>query len=278
MKEIIYKVTPEKESLLSGMLLASGFSAFYFEKSEGVTLLKIYTDGDIPFCIKDETPFFSTDIDPDSWSHAWSDSYRGSELTRSIYVLPQGIEPPEKSYSSIIAIDPYDSFGDGHHPTTRLCGELLELVLSGGFLKKTPGDISMLDVGTGSGILSVAAWYMGVRDIDLFDYDHVSVEKARKNLHMNGIDSLKPFTADIYSFETQKKYDLITANLLSKLLEDNSTRLKELLKPGGMMIFSGISVIWTEQMMKLFKSLNLEIIEHRVIDDWNGFLLAPSKL
>lgn len=277
MKEIIYRVTPEKISLLSSLLLASGFSAFYSEKTDGINLLKIYTNGDIPSCLNDEIPVSSTEINPDSWNHAWSDTYSGSELTHNIYVLPQGVNPPEHYYSTIITIDPYDSFGDGHHPTTRLCGELLELILSDGYIQKSPGAISMLDIGTGSGILPIAAWCMGVRDIDLFDYDHISVEKARKNLRLNGIDALKPFTADVYTFETSKRYDLISANLLSKLLEDNSLRIQGLLNPEGMLIFSGISTLWTEQMKKMFRSINLDIIEHRVIDDWNGFILSPSK-
>lgn len=275
MKELVFRISEDKEGDLSELLTDSGITAFYFEKTGNKTFLKVYIDnGIIPLCIESENLVSSSDIDPSSWIHTWGDSYKGEELTKDIYVLPTGVEPPGKKYRTVIEIDPYDSFGDGHHPTTRLCGELLEYFLKNYSGDVKAGELSMLDIGTGSGILSITAWVMGIRDIELFDYDPVAVEKAAKNLRLNGIDSLSPFEADIYKYSSEKKYDIITANLLSRLLEDNLCKLIGLLEEEGVLILSGISTLWTDELKSLFKKNNLEIVEHRIREDWNGFILT----
>lgn len=272
MKEFVFEITESREELLTLQLIESGFTSFYFEKTGNKNFLKIYLENnDLPSILLNEIPVSSSDLDPSSWSRAWGEDYKGDELTADIFVLPSGVNPPDKKYKTIIEIDPFDSFGDGHHPTTRLCGILLEKEISN---HDNPSSLSMLDIGTGSGILSITAWTMGVRDIELFDYDPVSADKALKNLKLNGINSLFPFIDDIYRFTSFKKYDLITANLLSRLLEDNIIKLTGLLKQEGRLIVSGISTKWTEEMKKVFSDNRLQIIEHIVIEEWNGFLLA----
>ncbi len=274
MKEFVFEINESKEEQLTFQLMESGFASFYFEKSGNKNFLKIYTENnDLPSILLNEISVSSSDVDPSSWSRAWGENYKGDELTSNIFILPEGAVPPDKNYKTIIEIDPFDSFGDGHHPTTRLCGMLLEDELSN---HHDPSALSMLDIGTGSGILSIAAWAMGVRDIELFDYDPVAADKTLKNLKLNGINSLLPFIDDIYEFTSVKKYDVITANLLSRLLEDNIVKVTELLKPEGRIIVSGISTKWTEEMKKVFSDNRLQIIEHMVIEEWNGFLLTKA--
>ncbi len=276
MRELVFEISELREAQLTELLIDSGFTAFYFEKSDGKTFLKVYPDeNEIPQCLADEFPVLSSDVDPASWNRTWIENYKGDELTQDIFVLPSGVNLPDKHYKTVIKIDPSDSFGDGHHPTTKLCGELLEHVISGA--AATAVELSMLDAGTGSGILAIAAWSMGVRDIELFDYDPVSVEKAMKNLRLNGIEGPSPFVSDIYSYKTEKKYDIVTANLLSKIIEDNIDILKSILKPDGKLILSGISTLWTDGMKKIFDRKNLEVIEHKILEEWNGFVLIKQK-
>jgi ribosomal protein L11 methyltransferase len=278
MKEFVFEINGNMEKVLTGLLNQTGINTFYFETYKRKNFLKLYLENDNPpeFLIKEKL-VSSSDVDSSSLTRVWCDSYKGQELTDNIYVLPSGIEPPLKQYNTIIEIDPYDSFGDGHHPTTILCGRLLEYVLASQIERFDTHKLSLLDVGTGSGVLAIAAWKMGIRIIDLFDYDPVSVEKADKNLKLNGIYSLKPFQADIYKYTSEKKYDIITANLLSRLIEDNISRLINLIIPEGKIILSGISTKWTNEMMNLFLNNRLEIIKHEIIDEWNGFILKKSK-
>ena len=280
MYEFIYKVPSDMEEGLTGLLVENDISSFYFELCRGESLLNIFLDTDEPLKFIDESLLQSVkEVDQKSWSRAWGENYTGHELTNEIFVLPSGVDPPAKRYKTVIEVDPFDSFGDGHHPTTRLCGQLLEHVISDFTANSGKAGISMLDVGTGSGILSIAAWTMGVRDIDLFDYEPVAVEKAEKNLKLNHVEGPVPHVADIYSYRTEKKYDVVTANLLSRIIEDNIGLLVSLLKPGGKLILSGINTLWTDGMKKLFAGKNLEIKEHKIIDEWNGFVLirAHSK-
>jgi len=275
MKEIVFEISEAHEEKLTGFLNDTGFTSFYFEKTRNSNLLKLYIDdGDIPIGLKDEKLISISVVEPSSWNRIWGENYRGEELTENIFVLPAGAAYPEKKYKTLIAIDPYDSFGDGHHPTTRLCGMLLEEVIRNYYINVFPGKLSMLDIGTGSGILAIAAWTMGVRDIEMFDYDPVAVAKALKNLRLNGIDTFSPFNEDIYKFSSTKKYNIITANLLSRIIEDNIGKLISLLKPEGILIVSGVNTIWTEDIKKIFYNNNISIIKHVIIDEWNGFILG----
>lgn len=277
MKEFVFAIPEIREDELIELLSVSGINSYYFEKSGKKNFLKLYLDkNEIPYVLRNEILVSSSEVDPSSWDRAWGENYNGDELTGSIFVLPAGNTPPDKKYKTVIEIDQYDAFGDGHHPTTRLCGMLLEEVISNYSLQNDISSLSMLDIGTGSGILAIAAWTMGIRNIELFDYDPVAVEKARKNLKLNGINSLTPFSADIYQYTSDKKYDVITANLLSRLIEDNISKLIEFLKPEGIIIVSGISTRWAVDMKNLFISNKLEIIKHKQIEEWHGFIMKVS--
>lgn len=278
MKELVFEISETIEDSLTTELIEQGYTSFYFEKTGNRNFIKLYINtNDIPPVLVNEIFVSSVDVDPSTWNRAWGEMYIGDELTSDIFVLPENKTPPDKEYKIIIKIDPFDSFGDGHHPTTRLCGILLEEVLKNPEMKNHVSNIAMLDIGTGSGILAIAAWALGIRNIELFDYDQVSVEKAVKNLKMNGITPLVPFTADIYQYNTDKKFDIITANLLSKLLEDNVNKLIELLKPEGRLIVSGVSTKWTDGLIKLFSKNGLEIIKHNTIEEWNGFIFRIKQ-
>jgi len=278
MKELVFEISDTMEDILTAELIEKGYTSFYIEKTGNRNYIKLYLNtNDIPSVLANEIFVSSAEVDPSTWNRAWGETYNGDELTSDIFVLPEGKTLPDKEYEIIIKIDPFDSFGDGHHPTTRLCGILLEEILKKPGIKRRVSTLSMLDIGTGSGILSIAAWALGVRDIELFDYDQVSVEKAVKNLKMNGIISPVPFVADIYQYTTDKKFDLITANLLSRLLEDNIKKLIELLKPEGCLIVSGVSTKWTDELIKVFSKNNLEILQHSILEEWNGFILRIKQ-
>jgi len=272
MFEITYSIPPKLEEEYSYKLVSIGITSFCFEKVAATLFLKIYSDSPEPlYAIEKNYLTGISEIHDSDWKNKWAGEYTGHELTDKIFVLPPDREMPLKKYSYIIKIDPEDSFGDGHHPTTRLCGTLLEQLLK---RYSSLAEISFVDIGTGSGVLAVQAFLMGVREIELFDYDYESVVKADKNLELNGIFGVRASLQDMYTFTTSKKYDIITANLLSKIIEDNIERLKSLLKPEGMLILSGISSKWGGDMMKLFKNSGLKVILHKKLEGWEGFVLG----
>jgi len=272
MYEITYAIPSKLEDEYSAILISIGVTSFCFEKIAGKLFLKVYSESSEPLTEIDANYLSSvSEIHDSDWKNKWAEDYTGHELTGNIYVLPPGTISPQENYRFIIQIDPEDSFGDGHHPTTRLCGALLEQVLE---MYNSPSDLSFIDIGTGSGVLAIQASLMGVKDVELFDYDKDSVAKANKNLDLNGIKGFRASLNDLYTFSSSKKYDIITANLLSKIIEDNLGRLKLLLKPGGFIILSGISSKWANDMMELFKISDLRIILHKTLEEWEGFVLT----
>lgn len=275
MYEITYAIPAKLEDEYSDKLISAGITSFCFEKTADTLLLKIYSDSPEPVeGINRNLLRDAVEIHDSDWKNKWAEGYTGHELTENIYVLPPGVDPPEKNYRFIIHIDPEDSFGDGHHPTTRLCGVLLDQVLE---MRGSPEEVTFIDIGTGSGVLAIQAALMGVADIELFDYDADSVVKADKNLDLNGITGVRASLNDLYTFTASGKYDIITANLLSKIIEDNLERLKSLLKPQGVMILSGISTKWESDMIKLFEISGLKIIFHKKLEEWEGFVLGLNS-
>lgn len=271
MYELTYRINPKLEDQFTEKLVSIGLETFCFEKTDNILLLKIYTDLPCPIEGIDENCLINlAEINESDWKNKWAEGYTGHELTEKIFVLPPDIPPPEKDYRFIIQIDPKDSFGDGHHPTTRLCGMLLEQVIE---IQQNRTDLSFIDIGTGSGILAIQAGLMGIKEIKLFDYDKGSVVKADKNLSLNGFPGVRAYHKDLYTFRTGKKFDIITANLLSKIIEDNIEKLKSFLKPDGMLILSGISSKWEKEMINLFKISGLRIFLHKKLEEWEGFVL-----
>jgi ribosomal protein L11 methyltransferase len=276
MYEFTYVIPSKLEDEFTLKLISAGVTSFYFEKISRVLYLKIYSVSPEPCEVIDRNCLENvSEIHDSDWKNKWAEGYTGHELTENIFVLPPGVTLPEKKYKYIIQIDPEDSFGDGHHPTTRLCGVLLEQILG---QSRSPGELSFLDIGTGSGVLAIQAALTGVMDIELFDYDKDSVVKAEKNLSLNGITGARPSLQDLYTFSSIKKYDIITANLLSKIIEDNIEILKSLLKPDGFLILSGISSKWEEDMINLFKNSGLKIISHKKLEEWEGFVAGLNSL
>jgi len=203
MYEFTYIIPSKLEDECTLKLISAGVTSFCFEKISRVLYLKIYSGSPEPCEEIDQTYLERvSEIHDSDWKNKWADGYTGHELTENIFVIPPGITLPEKKYRYIIQIDPEDSFGDGHHPTTRLCGDLLEHVLG---QSRSFEGLSFLDIGTGSGVLAIQAALMGVCDIELFDYDKDSIFKADKNLSLNGITGVRASLQDLYTFTSIKK-------------------------------------------------------------------------
>jgi len=187
----------------------------------------------------------------------------------NITIDARGGNLPEKRNKNTLYLDPSLAFGTGTHPTTRMCAELLQKILfknppyppftkGGGspvpsFIKGGIGRISLLDLGCGSGILSMISYKLGARKIVAIDNDPIALKISRGNFRKNKIRGM---ILESSLQKVKKKFDMIIANiLLSTLLELKDEILKHL-KPNGLLLLSGLTYKDCPEIIKTYKEFH----------------------
>ena len=169
------------------------------------------------------------------WFDKWKRDYHMKPLGTKFMIVPaweRGKFKPARRMP--IFLEPGSAFGSGYHETTRLMTRLLESI---------EGKIgSFLDVGCGTGILSVAAAKLGAAKIVGFDNDRPSALVAAKNFRANGCDGGAFFCAQLKSLKVTEHFDTVGANLLSKVLLELRSEIARRVRPGGLLLVSGIAL------------------------------------
>jgi ribosomal protein L11 methyltransferase len=217
------------------------------------------------------------ELEESVWKYRWLEDFHGYALNREVFIYPVTSSIPlATEYPITIYLDPRDAFGDGRHPTTFLCLEMLYDMLRhrmGGSLAAQ----SMLDVGTGTGILCILAARLGLQDINAVDVDKTSVEMAGKNFELNDCGFIRLKQCGIEDFSASETFGIVTANLLSGIITDNIDRLIALMKPDGALLVSGISTRWEAEMEELFTHKRLAVEEKRKLEDWLAYRLKINN-
>lgn len=175
-------------------------------------------------------------VNAEDWSNSWKVHFKPLRVGKRLLIVPTWEEAEQMPGDLVLHIDPGMAFGTGGHETTRLCLELLEQIMECRDLNSLP---SLLDLGTGSGILAMAASLLGAGRILALDIDPDAIVVARENLDLNrlsdhvecGIEPLESLT---------ERFDIILANILAEELVRLAPNLTERLSPGGALILSGI--------------------------------------
>ncbi|MBC9785037.1 50S ribosomal protein L11 methyltransferase [Heliobacterium chlorum] len=173
-----------------------------------------------------------TDILEEDWAHAWKAFFKPEKVGRQIVIRPSW-EPYDASDDDlIISIDPGMAFGTGTHPTTVMCIRALEDYIF-------PGA-QVIDVGTGSGVLSIASALLGAGHVIALDNDLVAVNSARENIELNHVDSVVEVRQNDLLAGVQEPVDILVANIVADVIVRLSPQAAELLEPGKLMLASGI--------------------------------------
>jgi ribosomal protein L11 methyltransferase len=199
----------------------------------------------------------------EDWSECWKTFFWPEKISQKIVVKPTWREYRSEKNKIVLELDPGMAFGTGTHPTTRLCINMIEKYLK-------PGDL-FLDIGTGSGILMLAAYKLGAQKVTGTDNDQTAVEVAKKNLLQNRIENQKfmIFRGNLIE-ALQKKFNLITANILTEKILMLLNNIRTVMEKGGNLIVSGIMVEHEERVVKKMQAAGFEILDTRTKDGWAG--------
>ncbi|MFN8449463.1 MAG: 50S ribosomal protein L11 methyltransferase [Anaerolineae bacterium] len=174
-------------------------------------------------------------VEETDWAEAWKVHYHPLRIGRRLLIRPLWTEVELQPGDVEIALDPGMAFGTGTHPTTQLCLEAVEDLI-------VPGA-KALDLGCGSGILAIAAAKLGAAHVLALDIDPVAVESARQNAEQNGAaDKITVQEGSLESVITSaRRFDLLLCNILARIIiQMCGQRLGDVVRPGGLAIFSGI--------------------------------------
>lgn len=200
-------------------------------------------------------------LDEQDWAESWKAFFWPAQITPRLVVKPSWRDYTPKPGQQVIEIDPGMAFGTGTHPTTTLCLRLLEKYLH-------PGQ-TVLDVGTGSGILLIAAARLGAGALTGVDLDPLAVTIARENLlrnHIAGQDFALHCGRLVQS--VRGTYDLVVANILADVIIDLLDDLPRVLVPGGCFICSGVIQAQRREVLRKMTRCGLQITDEGAEGDW----------
>jgi ribosomal protein L11 methyltransferase len=197
------------------------------------------------------------------WADAWKAYFPVMRIGRRLVIRPTWRRHRRDPGDVVLALDPGMAFGTGLHPTTRLCLASLEAVADRGLL----ADARVLDVGCGSGILAIAALKLGAARAVGVDTDPIAIEASAANARRNAlVRRLRVHQGSLPSGEPA--FDVALANLIAGVLITLAAALRDELRPGGVVIASGIFVDREADVASAFGRVGLEIVGRRAEGDW----------
>jgi ribosomal protein L11 methyltransferase len=210
------------------------------------------------------------------WAESWKRHFHPIEIGSTLLIKPSWSKRRPKLGQATIILDPGLSFGTGQHPTTAFC--LRELVKRRGrdtapYLGgKSRAKQSFLDIGTGSGILAIAAARLGYAPVDAFDFDPEAVRVASVNARRNRVSEKIHFSEqDVTKLSrTGPKYSVIGANLISNLLISARDRILARLAPGGVVVVAGIMNTEFHTVQRAYENAGLRLVASQVKKDWRS--------
>ncbi|RHW38584.1 50S ribosomal protein L11 methyltransferase [Lysinibacillus yapensis] len=205
--------------------------------------------------------FSITEVNEEDWATAWKQYYHPVKISERFTIVPTWEEyTPVNTDELIIELDPGMAFGTGTHPTTVMCLQALEKVVK-------QGDF-VVDVGTGSGVLSIAAAMLGAKKVHALDLDPVAVKSAKENIEHNKVQQI----AEVYQGNlldtVTGQADVVVANILAEVIMTFTDDAFSIVKPGGVFVTSGIINAKKEDVKQALVESGFTIKEVLMMEDW----------
>ena len=203
-------------------------------------------------------------VHEDDWAEAWKEHFPVLRVGPRVVIRPTWREHSAEPDDVVISLDPGMAFGTGLHPTTRLCLTGIEAWADEGLLD----GAEVLDVGCGSGILGIGAALLGAREVLGVDTDPVAVESSRANAARNDLEATFVARRGSLPLAGAREFDLVLANLVAGVLVDLATELRDVVRPGGRLLASGIFVDREGEVARVLGSAGLRAVGRRGEGDW----------
>jgi len=212
------------------------------------------------------------------WQETWKVFFRPIRVSRRIVIRPTWEPYEARGKEIIITIDPGMAFGTGLHATTRLCLEVIDREIDRrirGNLRKGNRGLSFLDVGTGSGILAIAAARLGASLVMGIDIDETAIEVARQNLRRNAVEGVVRIGSENLE-AIDGCFDLVVANIDFSTLAQLKGPLTAHVSPGGWLVLSGIVKKQRKSLREIFEGEGLGLAQEKSRQGWSCLVFEHS--
>lgn len=204
----------------------------------------------------------------EDWANNWKKYFKPFPVGDKIMIKPSWEELPAQTDKIILKIDPGHIFGTGTHETTQLCMELIE--------KYVKRDDMVLDIGCGSGILSIASLLLDAKEADAVDIDPNAIQIAYENSDRNDIDRNRYHVKagniledkELQTSYSGKKYDLVAANIVADVIIALTKQVPDYIKDGGIFLCSGIITERKEDVLEALKAANFAVLDIKEKTSW----------
>lgn len=204
-------------------------------------------------------------VNDDDWVNSWKQYYKPIHAGR-VTIVPEWIDYAPADGEYVVKIDPGMAFGTGEHESTKMCLMLLQEMGVDGK--------SVIDVGTGSGILALASAKLGAKSVEAYDVDDNAVKSAKENSALNGFED-KIYVANANLLDkTKGKFDIVLANITADVLITLSKSLGDYMKEGGVVIISGIILKREKEVVQAFEKASFKTEKRMNMGEWVAFRLT----
>lgn len=217
---------------------------------------------DIPFDITSGT------VDDTDWNENWKKYFKAFDIGDKLAVCPSWEKYDNTDGRTVISIDPGAAFGTGTHATTYLCLSILE--------NEITSESSVLDIGTGSGILAIAAALLGAKSVSGIDIDAQSVKTARENAALNGVSEKSEFTVGNLAEKASGQYNIVCANIVADVIIRLFENVADFMTDDGILIVSGIIDMRAKDIEKAAKERGFKIRESLTREEWWAYVLEKE--
>ncbi len=215
-----------------------------------------------------EYEFYSEAVNDSDWADGWKKYFKCTEVGRKLLVRPSWEDYDKNTNRVVLSIDPGAAFGTGTHATTSLCLELLE-----GYVTS---HSRVLDIGSGSGILSIGSVLLGAAYADGVDIDSAAVKVAKENAQINGVSDKTNYLVGDLADKINRKYNIVCANIVADVIIRLLENVADYMEPDAVLITSGIIDSRESDVIAAFKKFGFKVEKRLTKDNWCAFVCTAE--